>query len=78
MNTKALIVEHLFKKYSKESYYANNDISCVFKSGTIPTLVDHNGAGKTTLLHQIIGLSKTDSGTIHYSDISLTDNPHLA
>lgn len=41
-----------------------NDISAVFQSGEITTVIGPNGCGKTTLLHCLNGSSKVTSGSI--------------
>jgi branched-chain amino acid transport system ATP-binding protein len=41
--------------------------------GEIVTIIGANGAGKSTLLRSIIGLVKTESGSIKYDDKELTN-----
>ena len=43
-------------------------ISLEVPDGKIVTLIGANGAGKSTLLRSIIGLVKTDSGSVTYGD----------
>ncbi|RUM95452.1 ABC transporter ATP-binding protein [Pseudaminobacter arsenicus] len=43
---------------------ALTDLSCVFREGETVALVGHNGAGKTTLIKLLLGLVRSDSGTV--------------
>lgn len=51
------------------------DVSLSIESGQIVGLLGPNGAGKTTCFYMIVGLVKSDSGTVHINDTSLTRLP---
>jgi len=55
-------VEHVSKSYGKRIVL--NDINTVMKRGQIYGLIGPSGAGKTTLVKMIVGMEKTDEGTI--------------
>ena len=52
-----------------------NDISLEVKSGEIVGLLGPNGAGKTTTFYMIVGLIKSDQGSIHIDDKNITFDP---
>lgn len=54
-------VEKVTKKYGN---FGNNEITFEIKKGEVYGILGPNGAGKTTLIRQILGLIKSDSGTI--------------
>ena len=51
-----------------------SDASFAVNSSEVVALIGPNGAGKTTLLRAMIGLIKTDSGTVHFDDIEVKYN----
>ena len=51
------------------------DVSLSIESGQIVGLLGPNGAGKTTCFYMIVGLIKSDSGTVQINDTSLTQLP---
>ena len=53
---------NLEKRYNENTVV--NDISIEVSSGEIIGLLGPNGAGKTTTFYMIVGLIKTDMGTI--------------
>ena len=48
------------------------DVSIEVKAGEVVTLIGSNGAGKTTLLRAISGMIKPKSGTITFSDETIS------
>lgn len=48
------------------------DVSIEVKTGEVVTLIGSNGAGKTTLLRAISGMIKPKSGTITFSDETIS------
>lgn len=61
MNTNALVVSGLTKKYN---HFSLHDISFAVPKGTIVGLIGENGAGKSTIIHAILGLVHKDAGTV--------------
>ena len=66
-----LKVENLVVSYG--GIEALKGISLEVPEGEIVTIIGANGAGKSTLLRSIIGLVKTESGSIKYDDKELTN-----
>lgn len=62
MNTNALEINHLVKKYGQNT--AVNDLSFLVKEGEFFGFLGPNGAGKTTTISAITGTAKIDSGEI--------------
>ena len=58
----AIKVEGLVKRYKSTTALAGLD--CVVPSGAITGLLGPNGAGKTTLFRSLLGLTRTDAGSI--------------
>jgi len=58
----AIKVEGLVKRY--KSTIALAGLDCVVPSGAITGLLGPNGAGKTTLFRSLLGLTRTDAGSI--------------
>ena len=58
----AIRIEGLVKRYKSTTALAGLD--CVVPSGAITGLLGPNGAGKTTLFRSLLGLTRTDAGTI--------------
>ena len=52
-----------------------NDISAVFQTGEITTVIGPNGCGKTTLLQCLNGSSKVTSGSIRLNDMDYLAMP---
>ena len=52
-----------------------NDISAVFQTGEITTVIGPNGCGKTTLLQCLNGSSKISSGSIRLDGIDYLSMP---
>ena len=62
-------------KKSFESKTAIHNISLEVNSGEIVGLLGPNGAGKTTTFYMIVGLIKSDEGSIHINDQNITYEP---
>ncbi len=58
----AIKIEGLVKRY--RSTTALDGFDCVVPSGAITGLLGPNGAGKTTLFRSLLGLTRTDAGSI--------------
>ena len=58
----AIKIEGLVKRY--KSTTALDGFDCVVPSGAITGLLGPNGAGKTTLFRSLLGLTRTDAGSI--------------
>ena len=58
----AIKIEGLVKRY--KSITALDGFDCVVPSGAITGLLGPNGAGKTTLFRSLLGLTRTDAGSI--------------
>ena len=50
-------------------------LSFEVKTGEVTTLLGRNGVGKTTLLKSLMGLVKTQSGSIHFNGKEITHLP---
>ena len=64
---------NLKKKYDTKIIVQN--ISLEVNSGEVIGLLGPNGAGKTTTFYMIVGLIKSDSGSIAINDIDITSTP---
>ena len=62
-------------KKSFESKTIIHNISLEVNSGEIVGLLGPNGAGKTTTFYMIVGLIKSDEGSIHINDQNITYEP---
>lgn len=68
-----LWAEGLAKKYKKRQVV--KDVNLHVESGEIVGLLGPNGAGKTTTFYMIVGLVKSDQGSIKLNDKDLTKLP---
>jgi lipopolysaccharide transport system ATP-binding protein len=59
-------VQHLFRKTSKEDFYALKDVSFNVQQGESLGIIGKNGAGKSTLLKIISKITPPTSGSITY------------
>ncbi|MEK5268716.1 MULTISPECIES: ABC transporter ATP-binding protein [unclassified Heyndrickxia] len=59
----AVVMEHISKQFGKKPLL--NDIRLKIGKGRIYGLIGPSGAGKTTLVKMIVGMEKTDAGTVH-------------
>ena len=62
-------------KKSFESKTVIHNVSLEVNSGEIVGLLGPNGAGKTTTFYMIVGLVKSDEGSIHIDDENITLEP---
>ena len=62
-------------KKSFENKTVIYDVSLEVNSGEIVGLLGPNGAGKTTTFYMIVGLVKSDEGSIHINDENITLEP---
>ena len=62
-------------KKSFESKTVIHNVSLEVNSGEIVGLLGPNGAGKTTTFYMIVGLIKSDEGSIHINDQNITFEP---
>ena len=62
-------------KKSFESKTVIHNISLEVSSGEIVGLLGPNGAGKTTTFYMIVGLIKSDEGSIHINNQNITCEP---
>ena len=62
-------------KKSFESKTVIHNVSLEVSSGEIVGLLGPNGAGKTTTFYMIVGLVKSDEGSIHVNDEDITLEP---
>ena len=62
-------------KKSFESKTVIHNVSLEVSSGEIVGLLGPNGAGKTTTFYMIVGLVKSDEGSIHINDEDITLEP---
>ncbi|MCF1428437.1 MAG: LPS export ABC transporter ATP-binding protein [Shewanella sp.] len=73
MSELTLKAEHLAKSYKKRQVV--RDVSLEVKTGQIVGLLGPNGAGKTTTFYMVVGLVKSDKGSIYINDEDLTLDP---
>ena len=66
-----LEVKDLVKKFG--GLVATDTFSMDVEQGEKHAMIGPNGAGKTTLIHQLSGLLKSDSGTIHFDGKEISD-----
>jgi lipopolysaccharide export system ATP-binding protein len=71
--TAVLRATGLAKRY--KSRQVVQDISLEVNSGEIVGLLGPNGAGKTTAFYMIVGLVRSDAGTVMLDDLDLTPLP---
>jgi branched-chain amino acid transport system ATP-binding protein len=64
-----LAVSHLSKRFG--GLRALDDVSLQVNRGEIFGLIGPNGAGKTTLFSALVGLHRTEAGTIRFEDANL-------
>ena len=62
-------------KKSFESKTVIHNVSLEVNSGEIVGLLGPNGAGNTTTFYMIVGLLKSDQGSIHINDQNITREP---
>ena len=62
-------------KKSFESKTVIHNVSLEVNSGEIVGLLGPNGAGKTTTFYMIVGLIKSDEGSIHVNGNNITHDP---
>ncbi|MFT0212707.1 LPS export ABC transporter ATP-binding protein [Pseudomonas sp. F1_0610] len=68
-----LSAKHLAKSYKKRTVV--HDVSIRIESGQIVGLLGPNGAGKTTCFYMIVGLVRSDNGTVSIDDQDITFLP---
>ncbi|MFL6561017.1 MAG: ABC transporter ATP-binding protein [Bacillus sp. (in: firmicutes)] len=66
-------VEQVSKSFGKKTVLSNIDLT--IEQGQLFGLIGPSGAGKTTLVKMIVGMEKTDTGSIHVLDKKM---PNLA
>ena len=71
VNNKGLEVKNITKSYSKKKILDN--VSLNLDRGESVALLGPNGAGKTSLFYIVMGLIKSDSGSIIYLKKSKTN-----
>jgi lipopolysaccharide export system ATP-binding protein len=68
-----LVASNLKKTYGARTVVKN--VSIEVRQGEVIGLLGPNGAGKTTTFYMIVGLVKTDDGSIRLMDQDITDKP---
>jgi len=68
-----LRANNLVKTYKSRTVV--NDVSFHVNSGEVVGLLGPNGAGKTTSFYMVVGLVKTDQGSIQLDDVDITRLP---
>jgi lipopolysaccharide export system ATP-binding protein len=68
-----LRANNLVKTYKSRTVV--NDASFYVNSGEVVGLLGPNGAGKTTSFYMVVGLVKTDKGSIQLDDLDITRLP---
>lgn len=70
----SLKVENLSKRYGSGSYVIER-LNASFESGSATGLVGPNGSGKTTFLRLISTTAFPTSGSVHYGEINIHNQP---
>ena len=68
-----LIINKISKSYGNKEVV--RDVSINIKRGQVVGLLGPNGAGKTTTFYVIVGLVKSDSGSIYLDKIDISKHP---
>ena len=84
MNTNNTLGDNLIELKNVCKNYKDFGLNCSMeiKRGMIPGLIGRNGAGKTTVFKALLGLIKTDSGSIFYkgeerNSLGATEREHI-
>ena len=64
-----LSIRHLSKSYRSREVVS--DVSLIVESGETVGLLGPNGAGKTTSFYMIVGLVKSNAGSIHIDELEI-------
>ena len=79
MNDVYLNVQNISKIYNqdllKRPVKAVENLSFQVRTGECTGFLGHNGAGKTTTIKMILGLTKEDTGSIHFKGLPI--NPSI-
>lgn len=73
MSLPVLQAKALVKSYG--ALRVTDDLDLDLKPGELHAVIGPNGAGKTTLVHQLSGLNRPDTGTIHFEGADITRLP---
>lgn len=68
-----LTIKNISKKYGQRTVV--KDVSFEVHSGQVVGLLGPNGAGKTTSFYMVVGLVKSDSGSITLNTLEISDYP---
>lgn len=68
-----LTIKNISKKYGDRTVV--KDVSFQVHSGQVVGLLGPNGAGKTTSFYMVVGLVKSDSGSITLNALEISDYP---
>lgn len=68
-----LTIKNISKKYGERLVV--KDVSFQVHSGQVVGLLGPNGAGKTTSFYMVVGLVKSDSGSITLNSLEISDYP---
>lgn len=71
--TSTLTIKNISKKYGERLVV--KDVSFEVHSGQVVGLLGPNGAGKTTSFYMVVGLVKSDSGSIQLNTLEISDYP---
>lgn len=73
-----LEIKGVSKRYRRAASLANDGVDLAVDAGQVYGLLGHNGAGKTTLVNQIVGLMKSDGGSIRIGGRDVIAEPGYA
>ncbi|WP_409478027.1 LPS export ABC transporter ATP-binding protein [Pseudobdellovibrio sp. HCB154] len=71
--TSTLTIKNISKKYGERLVV--KDVSFEVQSGQVVGLLGPNGAGKTTSFYMVVGLVKSDSGSILLNALEISEYP---
>lgn len=69
----SLITKDLFSSYG--TIKALRGVNVTVPAGAVVAVIGRNGAGKSTLLNTICGVIKSESGSVHFGSINVTNYP---
>ena len=70
-----IVLNNISKAYNKGTVKAVDDLSLTVNPGEIFGFLGPNGAGKTTTIKMMVGLLKSDSGSVKINGFNIAEEP---